>query len=166
MRVAWTSDSREHREPRLAPRRPGTRGSYASEDESGRTRAFRFGSCDDGYDTLVENLTYEAMDTWIEVMAAEDIEPNTAVGVVINGRDIAIYNDGGRYFATDNICTHAEAFLSDGFLENGEIECPLHQARFDIRTGKVAREPAIEHLETFPVIVEAGRIFVKIGEGK
>ncbi|MBA3506304.1 MAG: non-heme iron oxygenase ferredoxin subunit [Betaproteobacteria bacterium] len=102
------------------------------------------------------------MDTWIEVMAADAIEPDNAVGVVINGRDIAIYNDGGEFFATDNICTHAQAFLCDGFLENGEIECPLHQARFDIRTGKVMREPAIDDIETFPVKVEAGRVFVKI----
>jgi len=95
-------------------------------------------------------------------MAAEAIEPDNVVGVVVEGRDIAIYNDGGEFFATDNICTHAEAFLCDGFLENGVIECPLHQARFDIRTGKVMREPAIQDIEIFAVKVEGGRIFVKL----
>ena len=60
-------------------------------------------------------------------------------------------NCDGEIFATDNICTHAYAKLSDGWIERGEIECPLHAGRFDIRTGKATAPPCADDLKTYPV---------------
>ena len=56
-------------------------------------------------------------------------------------------------YCTGNLCTHAEAYLSDGYLEGFEIECPLHGARFDIRTGAALCAPASQDILVYPVRV-------------
>jgi naphthalene 1,2-dioxygenase ferredoxin component len=80
------------------------------------------------------------------------------IGVEVAGRQIALYDCDGTIYATDNICTHAYARLSDGWLDGTAIECPLHAARFDVRTGKVLAPPATEDLKTYPVRVTDGDI--------
>jgi 3-phenylpropionate/trans-cinnamate dioxygenase ferredoxin component len=71
-----------------------------------------------------------------------------------------LYRSEGEFFATDNRCTHAEALMSEGYLEDGCIECPLHQARFDIRTGAALCAPATEPLRTYPVKREGEEIYI------
>jgi nitrite reductase/ring-hydroxylating ferredoxin subunit len=88
---------------------------------------------------------------WIRAAARGDLAAGEVIGVVVGGRSIAIYDSDGQLFATDNICTHAYACLSDGWLDGETIECPLHAARFDIRTGKVLDPPATEDLKIYPV---------------
>ncbi len=99
---------------------------------------------------------------WVRVAATSQLGEDEALGVLVEGNPVAIYRSGGELFATDDVCTHAYALLSDGFVEDGCIECPLHQARFDLRTGKVLCEPATEDLKTYPVRVEGDSIFVGI----
>ena len=75
--------------------------------------------------------------------------------VRVGDREIALYHlPGGDFRATDNICTHEYALLSDGWLEDGCIECPLHAARFDVKTGKALCAPAETNLQVFEVKVE------------
>ena len=78
--------------------------------------------------------------------------PATLVG----HRIIALYKLGAEFYATDDTCTHEFASLCDGYIEGDTIECPLHQARFHIPTGKVLDLPAEEDLATYPVRVENG----------
>ena len=80
----------------------------------------------------------------------------------MSGQPVALYRIGDSVYATDGMCTHAAGLLADGFLEDGEIECPLHQARFDIRTGKALCEPAIENLRTYPVKVQGGDVLIDL----
>lgn len=64
---------------------------------------------------------------------------------------IAVYLVDGNYYAIDDVCPHEFAFLSEGYCEDGVIECPLHQARFDVRTGAVLAPPAsvcLAHYQT------------------
>jgi nitrite reductase/ring-hydroxylating ferredoxin subunit len=77
-------------------------------------------------------------------------------------RRIAIYNLDGAFYATDDICTHALAYLTDGWIEDGEIVCPLHDGRFDIRTGKGMGAPINCDLRTYPVRVDSGNIHLQI----
>ena len=71
---------------------------------------------------------------------------------------------GGReVFATDNLCTHGQARLCEGFLLGHEIECPFHQGRFDIRSGQATCEPATEAVRCYPVKINAGRVCLAIG---
>ncbi len=89
--------------------------------------------------------------------------PDGEVGVVFIGdKEIAIARgDDGILYAFDNICTHEEASLQMGFLEKCEVECPLHGARFDIRTGKVIQGPAYAPVSTYPVKIEGQEIWVE-----
>ncbi len=99
---------------------------------------------------------------WVDAVAADELPSDDVTGINVAGRDIAIYTVGDDVYATDNICTHGHARLCDGFLEGHEIECPLHQGRFDVRDGKPLCDPVTEALRRYPVKVEGGRVFVQI----
>ena len=99
---------------------------------------------------------------WVRAASRGDIAAGEVIGVELAGRSIAIYDDDGTLYATDNICTHAYARLSDGWLDGETIECPLHAARFDIRTGKVLDPPATEDLKIYPVRLVGDDIEVKL----
>jgi naphthalene 1,2-dioxygenase system ferredoxin subunit len=100
---------------------------------------------------------------WQDVSALDDVPEEDVMGVAVAGRDLALYSVEGEVYATDNICTHGHARLCDGFLEGYEIECPLHQGKFDIRDGRPMCEPVTEAVRTYPVKIENGRVFVDLG---
>jgi naphthalene 1,2-dioxygenase system ferredoxin subunit len=99
---------------------------------------------------------------WIDIVSKADVPEDDVVGVEINAKSIALYQVDGEIFATDNICTHGNARLCDGFLEGHEIECPLHQGKFDIRNGKAMCAPLTEDIRTYPVKIEGDRVFIEI----
>jgi naphthalene 1,2-dioxygenase ferredoxin component len=99
---------------------------------------------------------------WIDATAADDVPEDDVIGIIVDGRDIALYNASGEIFATDNICTHGQARLCEGFLEGHEIECPLHQGRFDVRTGQPTCAPVTEAIRSYPIRVEAGRVLIAL----
>jgi p-cumate 2,3-dioxygenase ferredoxin subunit len=74
------------------------------------------------------------------------------------GLAIAIYNVGGEYFATDDLCTHGDASLAEGEIEGGRIVCPFHLGTFDIRTGEPTSAPCSVPLRTYALTVENGEI--------
>lgn len=101
---------------------------------------------------------------WVKVATAAEIAEDAMIGVLVEGEDVAIYNLDGVYHATENICTHAMARLSDGYLEGGTIECPLHAGLFDIRTGCALAPPASIPLRVFPVRLDGDDILIDLGE--
>jgi naphthalene 1,2-dioxygenase system ferredoxin subunit len=101
-------------------------------------------------------------DKWVDALAADDLPESDVIGIVVAGRDIAVYTVGDDVYATDNICTHGQARLCDGFLEGHEIECPLHQGKFDVRDGKPLCEPATNALRSYPVKIEGSRVFLQL----
>jgi naphthalene 1,2-dioxygenase system ferredoxin subunit len=102
------------------------------------------------------------MSNWIDAMAADELPTDDVLGVVAGGRDLAVYTVGDDVFATDNICTHGHARLCDGFLEGHEIECPLHQGKFDVRTGAPTCAPATDAIRSYPVKIEGGRVWLAL----
>jgi 3-phenylpropionate/trans-cinnamate dioxygenase ferredoxin component len=96
------------------------------------------------------------------VCDAAEVPPGTAKRVVADDREIAIFNVDGELFATDDICSHEEASLSDGELDDHVVECPLHGARFDVRTGKALSLPAVRPIDTFSVRVVDGKVEVEL----
>jgi nitrite reductase/ring-hydroxylating ferredoxin subunit len=99
---------------------------------------------------------------WVRVAAKGDVAEGQCLGVRVGATEVAIFHlPGGEFHATSNVCTHEYALLSDGWLENGCIECPLHAAQFDCRTGKALSTPADEDLKVFEVKVEGDDLFVK-----
>ena len=99
---------------------------------------------------------------WTDVCNEDDVFDDNAVGLQVAGRDIALYKVEGRVFATDNSCTHGRARLCDGFLEGYEIECPLHQGKFDVRDGKPTCEPVTEAVRSYPVRIDGQRVYLQI----
>ena len=97
---------------------------------------------------------------WQHAASLNSIRDGRVIGVDIDGTPVALYNLRGEIFATHGICTHALALLSEGWVEDGKIECPLHQGQFDIRTGKALCAPLTQDLRTYAVKLEGDNIFV------
>ena len=98
------------------------------------------------------------MGEWVVVARLADLPEGSTRQVEVDGAPVCLYNVGGQVCATQDSCTHAHASLADGWLEDGVIECPLHQATFDVRTGKVLSAPATEDLRVYAVDVDGGDI--------
>lgn len=101
--------------------------------------------------------------------AVEEVEPGEMVRAVLpDGTAIAIYNVDGTFFATNDLCTHGAASLSeDGALDGFTIECSWHFGSFDVRTGEPTAAPCTERLETYPVRIDDGQVCVVIeGAGR
>lgn len=99
---------------------------------------------------------------WVTVAGRGDLVEGEVLGLEVAGRQVALYDADGNLYATDNICTHAYACLSDGWLDGGVIECPLHAGRFDIMTGKALSPPATQDLKTYPVRLVDGDIQIRL----
>jgi naphthalene 1,2-dioxygenase system ferredoxin subunit len=99
---------------------------------------------------------------WLDVAALDEVRQDDVIAVEAQGREIALYGVDGEVYATDNLCTHWEARLCEGFLDGYEIECPLHQGKFDIRNGKAMCAPATDDIRCYPVKIENGKVFVAI----
>jgi 3-phenylpropionate/trans-cinnamate dioxygenase ferredoxin component len=103
--------------------------------------------------------------TWIDVGPDDILEPDDALGFSHDERDYALYRtDDGEFFASDGRCTHQQTLLCDGMVMDGFIECPKHLGRFELRSGRAVRAPAIRDLTMYPVKVEGGRVYVNVGE--
>jgi naphthalene 1,2-dioxygenase system ferredoxin subunit len=99
---------------------------------------------------------------WVDAMSIDELPTDDVTGVIVAGRDIAIYTVGSEVYATDNLCTHGQARLCDGFLDGHEIECPLHQGKFDVRDGKPSCEPVTEAVRSYPVRIDGQRVYLQI----
>jgi nitrite reductase/ring-hydroxylating ferredoxin subunit len=102
------------------------------------------------------------MSRWVKVATTDEIAADDMVAVQADGLDIAIYHVAGAFHATSNVCTHAYALLTDGFLEDCTIECPLHAGRFDITTGEALGPPVMQSLKVYPVRVEGRDILIEL----
>jgi naphthalene 1,2-dioxygenase system ferredoxin subunit len=99
---------------------------------------------------------------WTDAAALDALPDEDVIALQVQDRELAFYAVDGHVYVTDNICTHGHARLSDGFLEGTEIECPLHQGRFDVCSGKAMCAPLTEDLRTYPVRIENGRVYVDL----
>ena len=100
---------------------------------------------------------------WIRIASATELrEAGGLLGRSIRGVPLAVYEVSGACFVTLDRCTHAQASLSEGYLEGFLIECPLHQGLFDVRTGEVKGPPCTEPLRTFAVRREGEDLLVSL----
>lgn len=101
---------------------------------------------------------------WTDAAALDALPDEDVIALQVQDRELAFYAVDGQVYVTDNVCTHGHARLSDGFLEGTEIECPLHQGRFDVCSGKAMCAPLTVDLRTYPVRIEDGRVYVNLGD--
>lgn len=99
---------------------------------------------------------------WIPTITTDEVEREGLASAQAGNLWVALYSADGNYYATAVQCSHGQASLADGYLEDFLIECPLHQGTFDIRTGAAVGEPCTAPIRTFPVKVEDGVIHVEL----
>ncbi|GAB6900390.1 bifunctional 3-phenylpropionate/cinnamic acid dioxygenase ferredoxin subunit [Kineosporia succinea] len=102
----------------------------------------------------------------IRVCAVGDVPEGEALRVEQgpDGVPLAVFNVGGRHYAVDDTCTHQDASLADGYVEEADcaVECPLHASCFDLRTGMPSGPPARVPVRTHAVLIENGEVFVAL----
>ncbi len=100
----------------------------------------------------------------IRVCAVEDLRPGESRRVEATPA-VAVFNLDGTFYAVADLCTHGNASMADGYLEDdATVECPLHTARFCLKTGRPKCQPATEPLRVFPVSVEGDDLFVEVDD--
>lgn len=97
---------------------------------------------------------------WTRAAALADVKERGVMDAEVNGEEIALYWVDDAVYATENICSHAFARLSEGYLEGDCIECPIHQALFNVKTGAAMTPPAYTPIKTFPARIENGDVLV------
>ncbi len=107
----------------------------------------------------------------VPVRPLSDLSPGDAVRVESDGAGhsgpaVAVFCTDHGLFAVDDSCTHQDAALSDGWLEGCWIECPLHAALFDLRTGEPDGFPADGPVRTHAVVVVDGVVHVELPEDR
>lgn len=102
------------------------------------------------------------MPEWIKACNVEQISSDQLCAINCNEKKILLSNLNGKIFATDLICTHADADLSTGFLSSEGVRCPLHLSVFDLESGKPLNPPATEPLKTYNVKIEQNEIYVEV----
>ena len=104
----------------------------------------------------------ETTHKYYKIAPAKDIPAGERLFFEIDGESIVLFSIKEGFYATSDVCSHDGGVIGDGELEGFEIICPRHGARFDIRSGKVLRLPAVKDIPHYPVRVADGMIEVGI----
>lgn len=102
------------------------------------------------------------MSRFVEVAKKSEIAERSAKCVEVQGKRIALFNLGGEFYAIDDKCTHRGGPLSQGTLEGEEVECPLHGAHFNIKSGEVTAPPAPKAVNKYTVRVTGDVIEIEV----
>jgi 3-phenylpropionate/trans-cinnamate dioxygenase ferredoxin subunit len=102
----------------------------------------------------------------VRVAAVGDIPDLEGRGFPVDGRRVAVFKAGDRFFAMDDVCSHAHAYLSEGEVDEDDltVECPRHGSTFELETGKPRSLPATLPVRTYPVTVEGDDILIEVND--
>ena len=112
---------------------------------------------------MVRNGTAGAETQWARVASARDVPPDQLHAVHTEAGPVVLANVHGQIYALEDRCSHQDYPLSAGEVEDGQIECAFHGARFDVCTGRATQLPAITPVRTFEVEVRDDGIYLKLG---
>ena len=101
----------------------------------------------------------------IRLCDVSEVGRGEARKVETHGLVLAVFNLDGSFHVTDDACTHGPGSLSEGFIDGDCVECNFHQGVFNIRTGEVVQPPCVVPVQTYPVTVEDGAVFVDVPDG-
>ncbi len=103
---------------------------------------------------------------WVRLCTAAEVKESGVKRVEVEGcYELAVYRVGGRFYATDDRCTHGNASLSEGLVDGDLIECPFHGGTFHIPTGRPVDPPCVVPVKTYPIRVEGEEVFVELEAG-
>jgi 3-phenylpropionate/trans-cinnamate dioxygenase ferredoxin subunit len=98
---------------------------------------------------------------WVRVGRADEVCPGEKRIYEVDGIMVVVVNLGGEYFCVEDVCTHDGGPLGEGDLHDGQLVCPRHGARFDVRTGRALALPAFEPVATYQVKVQDGDLLIE-----
>ena len=102
--------------------------------------------------------------SYVRVANETDVPPGEVKVVDADGRSLCLgHCEDGTWGAIDNVCTHDGGVLGEGELEDCQVECPRHGARFELETGRVTALPAVFPVNAYPVRVVDGEVQVDVG---
>lgn len=101
------------------------------------------------------------MSDWEHIAGGEELAPGGRKSVVVDDLPALLLRIGDQYFCIEDTCTHDGQAMTDGPVQDHEITCPRHGARFDIRTGKALCMPATEPVQTFELDIREDGIFAR-----
>lgn len=101
------------------------------------------------------------MTEWVRVALAMDIKPGDYASAEVDAAFVVVYNIDGEFFAIDDVCTHDGGGLAGGAIEDHQVICPRHGARFCLRTGQALTPPAYEPVRSYPTRIVDG--YVEVG---
>jgi 3-phenylpropionate/trans-cinnamate dioxygenase ferredoxin subunit len=99
---------------------------------------------------------------FIRVARVEDVEDGDRLFVEIDDYELVVFNIAGEYFAIGDVCSHDDGPLGDGEIEEYDVICPRHGARFDVRSGQVTALPAVTDIPAYPVRVSGSDLEIGI----
>jgi 3-phenylpropionate/trans-cinnamate dioxygenase ferredoxin component len=99
---------------------------------------------------------------WVVACRKSDIDEEDVLRFDHGSDTYAIYHVNGQFYASDGWCTHEKAHLADGFVLGDQVECPRHQGRFHVPTGKALCAPVCKHLQTHPVRFEGDAVLIGV----
>jgi 3-phenylpropionate/trans-cinnamate dioxygenase ferredoxin component len=102
------------------------------------------------------------MADFVKVAKTDEINSGQARLIEVKDKQIAVFNINGEFFAIDNTCNHEEASLAEGEISGHEVTCPLHGAKFDVRTGEVLGPPAYDDVGSYTVRVVGNDIEIDV----
>lgn len=103
----------------------------------------------------------ESGDDFVAVAKTSDLSPGGMKWVSVDGERRVLANVEGAFYALSDVCGHRNAPLSRGTLDGYLIECPLHYAQFDVRTGELVNGPISTAVPTYEVRVDGDTVYVK-----
>lgn len=101
----------------------------------------------------------------VRVCTIDELKPGMSTRVDLGGTPVAVFNIAGNFYAIADTCTHEEASLSEGFVEDDEVECPKHGAIFNVPTGEVRALPATKPVAVFATAIDGDEVFVEASDG-
>ncbi|MCS7001827.1 MAG: non-heme iron oxygenase ferredoxin subunit [Dehalococcoidia bacterium] len=100
------------------------------------------------------------MSDFVRVASLDELADGEVITARVNGTSVVVTRVGDTVYALDNICSHDESPFDGGVVEGFELCCPRHEGRFDVRTGKATRWPAVWPINAYPVEVRGNDVYV------
>jgi nitrite reductase/ring-hydroxylating ferredoxin subunit len=97
----------------------------------------------------------------LELCRTSDVEAGGALRIERDDLTLAVFNIAGKFFVTDDACTHGPGSLSEGYIEDDIVECNFHNGQFNIKTGEVVAPPCMVPVKTYKTVVEDGKVFIE-----
>jgi len=102
------------------------------------------------------------MTDFVKVCSITDIKSGNSKKFKVKNNEIALFNVNGKFYAIGAVCSHAGGPLDEGYVENEEVECPWHAARFDLKSGHATNPPASNNVSSYEVKIQDNDVLIKV----